>query len=56
MRGVGPKIDPYDQELLDKFVTEHGKILPARFTGANAKQQRQIKRAVGRARVMGLLS
>ncbi len=49
-------IDPNDIELLSKFTTEHGKILPARFTGASAKQQRQIKRAVRRARTMGLLS
>jgi small subunit ribosomal protein S18 len=44
-----------DYELLRKFVTEHGKIVPARLTGATSKQQRRIKRAVQRARVMGLL-
>jgi len=49
-------IDPTDYELLQKFVTEHGKIIPARLTGANAKQQRQIKNAVRRARVMGILA
>jgi small subunit ribosomal protein S18 len=48
-------IDPYDYELLRKFVTEHGKIMPSRLIGATAKQQRQIKRAVRRARVLGLL-
>ena len=48
-------IAPDDYELVSKFVTEHGKIMPARSTGANAKQQRQIKRAVRRARVMGIL-
>jgi len=36
-------------------MTERGKILPARLTGANAQQQRQVKRAIRRARVMGLL-
>jgi small subunit ribosomal protein S18 len=48
-------IDPNNYELLGKFVTDHGKIIPSRLTGASAKQQRQIKRAVRRARVMGLL-
>jgi len=48
-------IDPDDYDFVRKFVTEHGKILPARLTGATAKQQRQIRRAVRRARVMGLI-
>ena len=48
-------IDPSNYELVQRFVTEHGKIIPARLTGASAKQQRQIKRAVRRARVMGLV-
>jgi small subunit ribosomal protein S18 len=41
--------------LLRRFLTEHGKIMPSRLTGATAKQQRQIKRAVRRLRVMGIL-
>lgn len=48
-------IDPHDYDLLRQFVTDHGKIMAARLTGATAKQQRQIKHAVRRARVMGLL-
>lgn len=48
-------VDYRDYELLRKFMTERGKILPGRVTGANAKQQRQVKRAIRRARVMGLL-
>jgi len=44
-----------DYELLRKFVTEHGKIIPLRLTGATSKQQRRLKRAIQRARVMGLL-
>lgn len=44
-----------DYELLRKFMTERGKIMPRRFTGATAKQQRQIQLAIRRARVMGLL-
>ncbi len=48
-------VDYRDYEFLRKFMTERGKILPGRVTGANAKQQRQVKRAIRRARVMGLL-
>ncbi len=49
------EVDYRDYELLRKFMTERGKIMPARITGATAQQQRQIKRAIRRARVMGLL-
>jgi len=49
------QIDYRDYEFLRKFMTERGKIVPGRVTGANAKQQRQVKRAIRRARVMGLL-
>ena len=48
-------IDYKDHELLRKFMTERGKILPGRSTGTSAMQQRQLKRAIRRARVMGLL-
>ncbi|MBP1589281.1 MAG: 30S ribosomal protein S18 [Kiritimatiellae bacterium] len=48
-------IDYRDHEFLRKFMTERGKILPGRLTGANSKQQRQIKKAIRRNRVMGLL-
>lgn len=44
-----------DPDFLSNFVTDHGKIVPSRLTGANARQQRQIKRGVRRARNMGLL-
>ena len=49
------EIDIRDYELLRRFVTEAGKIMPSRFTGASPKQQRQIARAIRRARVMGIL-
>lgn len=48
-------IDINDADFLRNFVTEHGKIIPARLTGATATQQRQIKKGVRRARSMGLL-
>lgn len=49
------EIDYRDYELLRKFMTERGKIIAGRITGTTARQQRQIKRAIRRARVMGLL-
>ncbi len=48
-------IDINDHELLSRFITDHGKIMPARLTGVTAKQQRVIKRGVRRARNIGLL-
>ena len=54
MEGV-KVIDYKDSELLRKFMTERGKIMPSRITGTNATQQRQVKTAIRRARVMGLL-
>jgi len=49
-------IDPNDYELIRRFLTEHGKIMPARLTGATAKQQREIKRIIRRLRVMGIVA
>jgi small subunit ribosomal protein S18 len=54
LKGV-EKIDYKDAELLKKFMTDRGKILARSLTGANAQQQRQIKRAIRRARVVGLI-
>jgi small subunit ribosomal protein S18 len=54
LRGL-TSVDYKDAELLKKFMTDRGKILPGRITGANARQQRQIKRAIRRARCMGLV-
>ncbi len=48
-------IDYKDHELLRKFMTEHGKIVPSRISGTSTKQQRQLKRAIRRARTMGLV-
>ncbi len=44
-----------DTELLRKFITERGKILPRRITGLTAKQQRALTTAVKRARFLALL-
>jgi len=49
-------VDSNDIDFLRRFVTEYGKIIPARLTGVTAAQQRDIKRGVRRARNMGLLA
>ncbi|WP_198038754.1 30S ribosomal protein S18 [Planococcus lenghuensis] len=48
-------IDYKDVDLLRKFISERGKILPRRVTGTSAKWQRKLTVAVKRARIMGLL-
>ncbi|MDR2849534.1 MAG: 30S ribosomal protein S18 [Verrucomicrobiota bacterium] len=49
-------VDINDVDFLRRFVTEYGKIVPARLTGVTAAQQRQIKQGVRRARNMGLMA
>jgi small subunit ribosomal protein S18 len=51
----GEPIDYKDVDLLRKYVTERGKILPRRITGLTAKQQRDLTQAIKRARVLALL-
>jgi len=48
-------IDYKDIDLLKKFVSERGKILPRRVTGTSAKYQRSLTRAIKRSRQIGLL-
>lgn len=48
-------IDYKDVDLLRKFITERGKILPRRITGLTAKQQRDMTTAIKRARTLALL-
>lgn len=48
-------IDYKDVDLLRKFITERGKILPRRITGLTAKQQRDMTQAIKRARLIALL-
>ena len=51
----GDPIDYKDVDLLKKFITDRGKILPRRLTGLTAKQQRDLTNAVKRARIIALL-
>ena len=48
-------IDYKDPEFLKKFLNEQGKILPRRITGTCAEHQRQLTRAIKRARYLALL-
>lgn len=49
------EIDYKDINLLKEYITETGKIMPARVTGTSAKYQRQLTRAIKRARHLALL-
>lgn len=44
-----------DEKTLRKYISERGKILPRRVTGACAKHQREIVNAINRARHVGIL-
>lgn len=49
------KIDWRDAQLLGRFITERGRIVPRRVSGVNAKNQRKLAVAIKKARQMGLL-
>ncbi|MCV6638209.1 MAG: 30S ribosomal protein S18 [Thiotrichaceae bacterium] len=49
------EIDYKDINTLRSYVTETGKIVPSRITGTSAKYQRQLARAIKRARYLALL-
>ena len=42
-------------KLLQRFVSERGKIVPSRITAVSAKKQRELAQAIKRARFLGLL-
>ena len=49
------EIDYQDIETLKQYVSETGKIVPSRITGTKAKYQRQLAKAIKRARYLALL-
>ena len=49
------EVDYKDVELLKAYITESGKIVPSRITGTKAKYQRQLSKAIKRARYLALL-
>jgi small subunit ribosomal protein S18 len=50
-----PKLDYKDVRLLSRFLSERGKIVPARITSVSAKKQRELAIAIKRARFLALL-
>ena len=50
-----PKIDYKDVRLLQRYISERGKIVPSRITAVSAKKQRVLSTAIKRARFLGLL-
>jgi small subunit ribosomal protein S18 len=50
-----PRIDWKDVKLLSRFLSERGKIVPARITAVSTKKQRELARAIKFARYMALL-
>jgi small subunit ribosomal protein S18 len=52
---AAPKIDYKDVRLLGRYISERGKIVPSRITAVSAKKQRELARAIKRARFLGLL-
>ena len=54
-RKDAPKIDFKDVKLLQRYVSERGKIVPSRITAVSAKKQRELAQAIKRSRFLGLL-
>lgn len=50
-----PAIDYKDTKLLQRYISERGKIVPSRITAVSAKKQRELSKAIKRARFLALL-
>ncbi len=50
-----PKIDYKDTKTLQRYLSERGKIVPSRITAVCAKKQRELAKAIKRARFLALL-
>ena len=50
-----PAIDFRDTKMLSRYVSERGKIVPSRITAVSGKKQRELAKAIKRARYLGLL-
>ncbi len=48
-------IDYKNPQMLKNFLTDRGKVVPARISGLTARQQRQLTKAIKRARMLALL-
>lgn len=49
------KIDYKDVKFLGRFITERGKMVPSRVSATCAKHQRELSKAIKRARILALL-
>lgn len=52
---AGKSVDYKDVAVVSKYITEKGKIMPRRMTGACAKHQRHIAAEIKKARFMALI-
>ena len=50
-----PRIDYKDVDLLKRYISERGKIMPSRITGVSMKHQRTLSQAIKQARMLALL-
>ena len=50
-----PQIDYKDTKLLQRYISERGKIVPSRITAVSAKKQRELATAIKSARFLSLL-
>ncbi|MEL6504328.1 MAG: 30S ribosomal protein S18 [Pseudomonadota bacterium] len=50
-----PKIDYKDVKLLQRYISERGKIVPSRITAVSMKKQRELAKAIKRARFLALI-
>ena len=50
-----PTIDYKDVRLLQRYISERGKIVPSRISAVSMKKQRELAQAIKRARFLGLL-
>jgi small subunit ribosomal protein S18 len=51
----GQNIDYKNVELLKKYITKFGKIVPRYYSGVTLKNQKKLAKAIKRARIMALL-
>jgi len=55
-RPNSPKIDYKDVKMLSRFISEKGKITPSRITNVSSKKQKELSKAIKRARFLSLMS
>ena len=51
-----PKIDYKDVKLLQRYISEKGKITPSRITNVSSNKQKELAKAIKRARFLSLMS